>query len=111
MANVQRTRSGRTIGHMAELLDDERIRNALEHLPQWQRSGDAITREAKLASFPQAIQVVNRVAEIAESAGHHPDIDIRWRTVHFTLSTHSAGGLTEKDVSLASEIDNVLDTM
>ncbi|MFC4000355.1 4a-hydroxytetrahydrobiopterin dehydratase [Prauserella oleivorans] len=96
---------------MAELLDDDRIQKALEHLPHWRRVGDSITREAKLASFPQAIQVVNRVAEIAESENHHPDIDIRWRTVHFTLSTHSAGGLTEKDVSLAGEIDNAIESM
>lgn len=93
---------------MAEVLSDERLETALSHLPQWRRTGDAIERSAELASFPQAIQVVNRVAEIAESVNHHPDIDIRWRTVTFRLSTHSEGGITEKDVSLAGEIDDVL---
>jgi 4a-hydroxytetrahydrobiopterin dehydratase len=62
----------------------------------------------ELASFPQAIEVVNRVADLAEAADHHPDIDIRWRTLTFRLSTHSAGGLTEKDFDLASQIDAVL---
>ncbi|KID28413.1 4a-hydroxytetrahydrobiopterin dehydratase [Prauserella rugosa] len=96
---------------MTELLDDDRIRTALEHLPHWQRDGDAITREAKLPSFPRAIEVVNRVAELAEAADHHPDVDIRWRTLRFSLSTHSAGGLTEKDISLATEIDGVVDAV
>jgi 4a-hydroxytetrahydrobiopterin dehydratase len=70
--------------------------------------GDAIERSAELASFPQAIEVVNRVAERAEAANHHPDIDIRWRTVTFRLSTHSHGGITEKDIALAGEIDDVI---
>lgn len=96
---------------MTELLDDDRIRAALEHLPDWQRDGDAIIREAKLPSFPRAIEVVNRVAELAEHADHHPDVDIRWRTLRFSLSTHSAGGLTEKDVSLAAEIDGAVDAI
>ncbi|MEU6645759.1 4a-hydroxytetrahydrobiopterin dehydratase [Saccharomonospora sp. NPDC046836] len=96
---------------MAELLSDERIDEALGHLSQWRRAGDAIERDAELASFPQAIQVVNRVAEIAESANHHPDIDIRWRTLTFRLTTHSEGGITERDVSLASEIDGVIEAL
>ena len=65
----------------------------------------------ELASFPQAIEVVDRVAVLAEAADHHPDIDIRWRTLTFRLRTHSAGGLTEKDFSLAAEIDSVLDAL
>lgn len=96
---------------MTELLSDDRIQAALEHLPEWSRDGDAIVREAKLPSFPRAIEVVNRVTELAESADHHPDIDIRWRTLRFSLSTHSAGGLTEKDVSLATEIDGAVDAV
>ncbi|MTD54186.1 4a-hydroxytetrahydrobiopterin dehydratase [Amycolatopsis pithecellobii] len=96
---------------MAKLLNDDEIVAALTKLPYWKREGDSLERTAELASFPQAIQVVNRVAEIAESADHHPDIDIRWRTLTFRLSTHSAGGLTEKDVSLATEIDGVVDAL
>ncbi|WP_277068562.1 4a-hydroxytetrahydrobiopterin dehydratase [Saccharomonospora viridis] len=93
---------------MTELLSDQRIDEALQGLPEWRRAGDAIERSAELASFPQAIEVVNRVAERAEAANHHPDIDIRWRTVTFRLSTHSHGGITEKDIALAGEIDDVI---
>ncbi|WP_236789257.1 4a-hydroxytetrahydrobiopterin dehydratase [Amycolatopsis sp. GM8] len=96
---------------MAKLLNEDEIVAALTKLPYWKREGDVLARTAELASFPQAIQVVNRVAEIAESADHHPDIDIRWRTLTFRLSTHSAGGLTAKDVSLATEIDGVVDQL
>lgn len=96
---------------MAKLLSDDEIAEALTRLPHWKREGDALERTAELGSFPQAIQVVNRVAEIAESVNHHPDIDIRWRTLVFRLSTHSAGGLTENDVSLAGEIDGVVDAL
>jgi 4a-hydroxytetrahydrobiopterin dehydratase len=93
---------------MAELLTDQEVSDALTKLPDWQREGDAIVRTAELAGFPQAIQVVNRVAEVAESVNHHPDIDIRWRKLTFRLSTHSAGGLTAKDVSLAEQIDETI---
>ncbi|GLY64447.1 4a-hydroxytetrahydrobiopterin dehydratase [Amycolatopsis taiwanensis] len=96
---------------MAELLNDEEISDALTKLPTWQREGDSITRTAELASFGQAMEAVNRVAELAESVNHHPDIDIRWRNVTFRLSTHSAGGLTAKDVSLAEQIDETIDNL
>lgn len=89
---------------MAELLDDAAITAALDDLPDWERDGDAIVRTAKLPSFPTAIAVVNRVAEIAEDRDHHPDIDIRWRTLRFRCSTHSAGGITDLDVALARAI-------
>jgi 4a-hydroxytetrahydrobiopterin dehydratase len=98
-------------GRMAELLTEEELTSALPHLPDWARDGDTIVRTVELASFPQAIQVVNRVAEIAENDDHHPDIDIRWRTLTFALSTHSAGGLTAKDTALATEIDAVIDAI
>jgi len=89
---------------MAELLDDEAVTGALRDLPDWTRDGDALVLTAKLPSFPAAIGVVDRVAEAAERADHHPDIDIRWRTLTFRCSTHSAGGITGKDVELAQEI-------
>ncbi|MHA6796600.1 4a-hydroxytetrahydrobiopterin dehydratase [Pseudonocardia bannensis] len=94
---------------MADLLDDTAITSALDGLPGWERDGDSFVRTAELPSFPAAIAVVNRVAEIAEERDHHPDIDIRWRTLRFRLSTHSAGGLTEKDVGLAGAISEQLD--
>jgi 4a-hydroxytetrahydrobiopterin dehydratase len=73
----------------------------------WRREGDQLVKEARLATFPDAIAWVGRVAELAEAADHHPDIDIRWRTVLLRLSTHSAGGLTEKDLALAAQIDGI----
>lgn len=94
---------------MAELLSDQELAEALTHLPRWTRAGNALEATASLPSFPAAIAVVNRVAEIAESVDHHPDIDIRWRKLTFRLSTHSDGGLTAKDTALAAQIDEVLD--
>ena len=94
---------------MTEILSDDEADRRLS--PGWTRSGSVISREAELASFPQAIEVVDRVAMLAEAADHHPDIDIRWRTLTFRLSTHSAGGLTEKDFALATQIDSVLDSL
>jgi 4a-hydroxytetrahydrobiopterin dehydratase len=96
---------------MTGLLTDAQIGEALERLPEWRRDGDTIERKAELDNFPRAIAVVNRVAEIAESVNHHPDIDIRWRTLTFRLSTHSDGGLTAKDTSLAGQIDEVIADM
>jgi 4a-hydroxytetrahydrobiopterin dehydratase len=96
---------------MPELLSDEDLGKALGGLTEWTRTDGALERTAELESFPQAIQVVNRVAEIAESDNHHPDIDIRWRTLTFRCSTHSAGGITALDVTLAEEIDGVIDSI
>lgn len=93
---------------MAQLWDNERITDALEGLTDWQRDGNAIVRTATLPSFPAAIEAVRAVAEIAEARNHHPDIDIRWRTVTFRCSTHSEGGITDLDIELAGEIDRVL---
>jgi 4a-hydroxytetrahydrobiopterin dehydratase len=93
---------------MTTLWDDEQVRDALEGLTDWQRDGDAIVRTARLPSFPAAIEAVRAVAEIAEARNHHPDIDIRWRTVTFRCSTHSQGGITAQDIELAGEIDRVL---
>jgi 4a-hydroxytetrahydrobiopterin dehydratase len=96
---------------MPELLSDDELGKALGKLPEWRRHEGALERTVELESFPQAIQVVNRVAEIAESDNHHPDIDIRWRTLTFRCSTHSEDGITALDVSLAEEIDGVLDAI
>ena len=62
----------------------------------------------KFDSFLDGIEAVSQVAQLAERADHHPDIDIRWRTVTFALATHSEGGITEKDLQLAREIDGLL---
>ncbi|KQU39571.1 MULTISPECIES: 4a-hydroxytetrahydrobiopterin dehydratase [unclassified Rhodococcus (in: high G+C Gram-positive bacteria)] len=92
---------------MADLLNDTEIDDALTRLSDWQRDGDTLVRTVESASFLEAIDLVRRVAEEAESADHHPDIDIRWRSVTYRLSTHSAGGLTGKDVLLAAAIDRL----
>lgn len=96
---------------MPQLLSDEEVGKALGRLRNWRRDEGALVREVELESFPQAIQVVNRIAEIAENDNHHPDIDIRWRTLTFRCSTHSEGGITAADASLAEEIDGVVDAI
>jgi 4a-hydroxytetrahydrobiopterin dehydratase len=89
------------------VLDDTAIEAALEGLKGWTREGDEIRRTFEFDSFQPAIDFVNRVAEAAEAANHHPDIDIRFSRVTLTLSTHSAGGLTKRDFALASRIDEM----
>jgi 4a-hydroxytetrahydrobiopterin dehydratase len=94
-----------------QLLDSAAIDDALRELPDWRREdGDspALVLRAQLPSFPVAIEVVGQVAEVAERADHHPDIDIRWRTLIFRCSTHSAGGITALDVQLAREISDLV---
>jgi 4a-hydroxytetrahydrobiopterin dehydratase len=87
-------------------LDDDAISAALAGL-QWVREGDELIKTVKLADFSAALAFVNAVGALAEAANHHPDIDIRWNTVMLRLSTHSAGGLTAKDLELAAAIDNL----
>jgi 4a-hydroxytetrahydrobiopterin dehydratase len=89
------------------LLTEAEIEAALADLPDWSREGDAITRTVRLNDFVHAVDFVNVVAEAAEALGHHPDIDIRYNRVTLRLSTHSAGGLTAKDIELAQRIDHL----
>jgi len=89
---------------MSQRLPDDQIDRGLTALPGWQRAGDVITGNYTMPTFPVAIALVERVAELAEAADHHPDIDIRWRRVTFTLTTHDAGGLTAMDLELAAGI-------
>ena len=92
---------------MSATLSDIAIQRALGALPGWSRRGDLLTKTWTLPSFPAAITLVQRVAEAAERANHHPDIDIRYTKVTFSLSTHSAGGITQKDIDLAGEIEQL----
>ena len=94
---------------MPALLDDVAVAAALRDLPGWTREGDALVLHATLPTFPVAIGVVARVGEIAEARDHHPDIDIRWRTLTFRCSTHSEGGITQRDVELAKAISEQVD--
>ncbi len=87
-------------------LTDELIAARLRDLDGWHRDGEAIVREWKLADFAAAMAFVQRVAELAEAANHHPDILVHgWNKVRLTLSTHSEGGLTDADFELAGAID------
>ena len=90
---------------MADLLDADSVRSAVAVLDGWEGGPDAIVRTIGLRSFPAAIAVVDRVAEEMD---HHPDIDIRWRTLTFRCVTHSAGGVTTRDIALANRIDRIL---
>ena len=90
---------------MAELLSDIAIQRELGSLPGWSRRGDLLTRTYAFRNFVDAIAFVNRVADHAEAANHHPDIDIRYSRVTLSLSTHDAGGITQNDLDLAKSID------
>lgn len=87
------------------LLDDPEIRMHLDELDGWTRDGDVIRKTYTLDSFAEAIAFVNRIAELSERADHHPDIDVRYDRVSCALSTHSEGGLTERDFKLARQLD------
>jgi 4a-hydroxytetrahydrobiopterin dehydratase len=91
-----------------ERLDDDEISTRLGSLPGWERRGDEIEKAFELPTFPEAIEFVRRVADRAEAANHHPDIDIRWRKVRIALTTHDAGGLTDLDFQLATETEACL---
>jgi 4a-hydroxytetrahydrobiopterin dehydratase len=88
-------------------LVEAKIPAVLATVPEWQLSGATIVRTFQFKDFPAAIKFVDAVAVLAEEAWHHPDIDIRWNKVSLTLSTHDAGGLTEKDFALAREFDKL----
>lgn len=92
---------------MTPRLTPEQIHEALGGLPGWQLKGIQISKQYELSGFVEAMAFVNQVAALAERADHHPEITIRYRRVVLTLSTHSAGGLTEKDVSLAQAIEKL----
>ncbi len=83
------------------------IKSALVTVPDWKKTGATIARTFAFKDFPAAIRFVNAVAKVAEKAGHHPDIDIRWNKVTLTLTTHSTGGLTAKDFKLARQVDRL----
>jgi 4a-hydroxytetrahydrobiopterin dehydratase len=89
---------------MPPLTKDE-VKTRLQELTGWERDGDEIEKKFSFGDFAASMAFVNRVAELAEAADHHPDIAIKYNRVKLTLSTHSEGGVTEKDFALAAEID------
>jgi 4a-hydroxytetrahydrobiopterin dehydratase len=94
-------------GTLAETLNDDEIDTRLKRLA-WERQGDEIVREWRFEDFVEAIRFVNRVAEAAEEANHHPDIFVHgWNKVRLSLTNHSAGGLTETDFEMATRFDEL----
>lgn len=88
-------------------LEDAQVEKQLSSLPGWKREGDEIKKSFTFDNFPAALAFVSRVGEKAEEAGHHPDIDIRYSRVDVRLTTHDAGGLTDRDFRLAGAIQDV----
>jgi 4a-hydroxytetrahydrobiopterin dehydratase len=88
-------------------MDEEEIRSALANAPEWRQAGSEIYRSFNLPSFPAALVFAAADGHLAERAYHHPDILIQFRKVTLKLSTHSVGGLTEKDFLLAREVDAI----
>ena len=90
---------------MRTKLSDLEIRRALGTLPGWSRKGDALNKTYSFARFADGIRFVQQVAEVADKMNHHPDIDIRYTNIAFSLSTHDAGGITQRDFDLAGAIE------
>jgi 4a-hydroxytetrahydrobiopterin dehydratase len=90
------------------LLTAAEVTEKLAAIPVWKLAGENIERTVSFGGFPAAMAFVNRVAEAAEQANHHPDIDIRWNKVRLALSSHDAGGLTDRDFNLAAVIDSLV---
>jgi 4a-hydroxytetrahydrobiopterin dehydratase len=89
---------------MSRLLTDDEVETQLAGLPGWGRRGDAIVTSIQAPDFLSAVAIVVDAADTAEQMNHHPDIDIRWRTTHWLLTTHDAGGVTQLDIELAHRI-------
>ncbi len=92
---------------MAQLLTDAEIQERASQLSDWTTEGSKLQCTRKFQDFVQAIDFVNKLVEPAESAGHHPDIEISYNKVKITLTTHDAGGLTQKDFDLAKTISQI----
>jgi len=90
-----------------EVLKSEELEEALKDCPMWEVEGESIMRRFEFEDFNDAMEFVNLVAEVAEAAQHHPDIDIRYNKVTLHLETHEIHGVTEADVELATRIDNL----
>ena len=88
-------------------LSDVEIQRALGGLPGWTRRGDTLTKTFAFARFSDGIAFVNAVATAADRMDHHPDIDIRYTKVTIALATHSAGGITQLDLTLAEQVEQI----
>jgi 4a-hydroxytetrahydrobiopterin dehydratase len=93
---------------MPEQLSTDDVVRALAELDGWAGDASQLRRSVKAPSFAAGIRLVDAVADVADEMDHHPDIDIRWTTITFTCSTHSAGGVTALDVALARRINELV---
>ncbi len=89
-------------------LSPDELSGALSELPLWSGDTGGIRRTVELPSFRDAVAAINAIADVAEEMDHHPNVDLRWRTLHLALVTHSAGGVTDLDLQLARRIDALL---
>lgn len=94
--------------NVGDVMSETQVQDALTHLPEWSGDAQGLRRSVEFTTFPAAIEAVVRIADEAEQRNHHPDIDIRWRTVTFVVRTHSAGGVTQADLELAEAISGLL---
>ena len=92
---------------MPELLSDDAIEEKLGVLDGWERDEDKITRTFEFGNFIESMEFVNKLVNPAETMNHHPDIQISYNTVNLSLTTHSEGGLTENDIELAGQINDI----
>jgi 4a-hydroxytetrahydrobiopterin dehydratase len=90
---------------MRQKLSDLEIQRALGRLPGWSRRNDTLVKSFTFPKFADGISFVNRIAKVADTMNHHPDIDIRYTKITCSLSTHDAGGITDSDLKLADEIE------
>jgi len=90
---------------MRERIEGKKLEAAVAGLAEWKLEKDGLVRTVLFADFPAAIAFVNRAAELAEAAEHHPDIDIRYNKIRIALITHSAGGITQMDLDMAAKLD------
>ena len=96
---------------MTMLLTERELATHLPHLNGWHGDSSALERTVAAKDFPTAIKLVDHVALVAEELDHHPDMDIRWREVTFRCTTHSAGGVTGKDIELIERINELVDAL
>jgi 4a-hydroxytetrahydrobiopterin dehydratase len=89
------------------VLSPDAAQSRLAQLPGWKIESGELVRTFEFKDFVAALRFVNRVGELAEQAGHHPDIDIRYNRVRLALISHDAGGLTVKDFDLAAQVQNL----
>ena len=90
-----------------EALSGSKVEEFCAAHPDWEHAEAKLVRLARFADFRQAMAFVNKVADLAEAAGHHPDIDIRYSTVTLGLVTHDAGGITERDLEMAEALSSL----